>query len=204
MDQLQGGGQISGRSPNRPSGTRAYTTAILKPTRTNRYPLLAAALAVLLVKPANAQQIEARVGRFWDSSEWTTYRLGLNQRLSGVFGVQLHGDAARRFGTEPGYIAGLGADLTAFRGARNGPYLVAGLSGGMGSETSSSFSHPWGSWSAGAGYDLFPLSSLSVGAEARWRKLSLGGHDGPELALGFSIQLGGGVPAQRSSAPEVR
>jgi cell wall-associated NlpC family hydrolase len=72
----------------------------------------------------------------------------------------------------------------------------------MGSETSSSFSDPWGSWSAGAGYDLLPLSFLSVGAEARWRKLSLGGRDGPELALGFSIHMGGGSPPQRVATPE--
>jgi cell wall-associated NlpC family hydrolase len=153
----------------------------------------------LSVKPVNAQQVEARVGRFWDSSEWTTYRVGLDQRLSGVLGVQLHADAARRVGTESGNIAGIGADLTAFRRERNGPYLVAGFSGGMGSETSSSFSDPWGSWSAGAGYDLFPFSFLSVGAEARWREISLGGRHGPELALGFSIHPGGG-----GSRPEQR
>jgi hypothetical protein len=202
MDQLQGGGPLFRRSPHRSSRARASGTNSLKPTRTNRYPLLAAALALSPIKPVNAQQVEARVGRFWDSSEWTTYRLGLNQRLSGVFAVQLHGDGARRVGTEPGSLAGIGADLTAFRGQRNGPYLVAGLSGGMGSETSSSFSDPWGSWSAGGGYDLFPLSFLSVGAEARWRKLSLGGRDGPELALGFSIHMGGGSPPQRLSTPE--
>jgi cell wall-associated NlpC family hydrolase len=154
------------------------------------------------IKSAQAQQLEARLGRFWDSSEWTTYRLGIDQRLSGVIGVQLYGDAARRVGGEAGYLAGIGADLTAFRGGRNGPYMVAGLSGGMGSERSNSFSDPWGSWSAGVGYDLFPLSFLSVGAEARWRKLSLGGREGPELALGLSIHLGGGPPPQRQSTAE--
>jgi hypothetical protein len=174
----------------------------VKPTRIKRYPLLAAALALSLIRPVHAQQVEARVGRFWDPSGWTTYQLGLHQRLSAVLGVQLHGDAARRIGTEPGYIAGIGADLTAFRGERRGPYLVAGLSGGMGSETSSSFSDPWGSWSAGAGYDLFPLSFLSVGAEARWRELSLGGRGGPELALGLSIYFGGRSPPQRLSTVE--
>src|SRR3954451_25351065 len=202
MDELQGGGQLSRRSPYRTSGARSSSTNPLKSTRIQRYPVLAAALALWLIRPVHAQQVEVRVGRFWDSSEWTTYSLGVHQRLSGVLGVQVHGDAARRLGTVPGSIAGIGADLTAFRGQRNGPYLVAGLSGGMGYETSNSFSDPWGSWSAGGGYDLFPLSFLSVGAEAHWRKLSLGGRDGPELALGFSIHMGGGSPPQRLSTPE--
>src|SRR4051812_12280108 len=105
MDQLQGGGQLSGRSAHRASGARASGTNPLNPTHINRSSLLAAVLALFPIQPVNAQQVEARVGKFWDSSEWTTYRLGLNQRLSRVFGVQLHGDGARRVGTEPGSIA---------------------------------------------------------------------------------------------------
>jgi len=102
-------------------------------------------------------------------------------------------------------LAGIGADLTAFRKRAGGPYLVAGLSGGMGSETSNDFSDPWGSWSLGGGYDLFPLSFLSVGAEGRWRELSLGGSDGLELAIGMAIHLGGSSapapPRSPSTAP---
>jgi len=64
----------------------------------------------------------------------------------------------------------------------------------MGSETSNDFSDPWGSWSLGGGYDLFPLSFLSVGAEGRWRELSLGGSDGLELAIGMAVHLGGSSP----------
>lgn len=158
------------------------------------------AISALPVNTAKAQIIEARIGRFWDSSGWTTYRLGVSQGLTGVLGVQVHGDVARRFGAERVGLAGIGADLTAFRRPEGGPYLVAGLSGGMGSETSSSFSDPWGSWSAGLGYDLFPASFLSVGAEGRWRELSLGGRDGAELALGIAFHLGGGSPPARPAA----
>jgi cell wall-associated NlpC family hydrolase len=74
------------------------------------------------------------------------------------------------------------------------------LSGGLGSETSNELSSFWGSWSAGLGYDLFPLSSVSVGAEARWRELSLGKRDGFELAGGLTIYLGGGPSPARSPA----
>jgi hypothetical protein len=161
------------------------------------------AMSALAANSASAQVIEAQIGRFWDSSGWTTYRLGVSQGLSGVFRAQVHGDVARRFGGEPGELAGIGADLSAFRRPEGGPYLVAGLSGGMGSETSGSFSDPWGSWSAGLGYDLFPASFLSVGAEGRWRGLSLGSGHGAELALGVAFHLGGGgsPPARPVAVP---
>ena len=157
---------------------------------------------------AEAQAVEARVGRFWDSAGWATYRLGIARPLAGVFGVQVHGDVTRRFGGEAGGFAGVGADLTLFRKREGGPYLVVGMSGGLGSESSNAFSDPWGSWSAGAGYELLPLSFLSVGAEGRWRELSLGGRDGPELALGIAFHFGGGSsparPPRRLPPPETR
>jgi NlpC/P60 family protein len=78
---------------------------------------------------------------------------------------------------------------------------LLGLSGGLGSESSNAFSDPWGSWSVGVGYDLFPMSFMSVGAEARWRELSLGGRQGAELAGGVTIYLGGGSPPRTPVPP---
>jgi cell wall-associated NlpC family hydrolase len=149
------------------------------------------------------QAVEVRIGHFWESGGWTTYRAGMARPLRGVLGVQLHGDVTRRFGNGSGQLAGIGADLTAFRRKDGGPYLVGGLSGGMGSESSNAFSDPWGSWSLGGGYDVFPLSFLSVGAEGRWRELSMGGRDGIELALGLAVHLGGNSagPKPVSSVP---
>jgi hypothetical protein len=149
---------------------------------------------------ANAQMIEARIGRFFDSGGWTAYRLGISRPLGGLLGAQLHGDVLRRFGGDPGQFTGVGADLTAFRRGQDGPYLTLGLSGGFGSESSNRYSNPWGSWSVGVGYDLFPLSFISVGAEARWRELSLGGRQGAELTGGLTIYLSGGSPPRRSSS----
>jgi hypothetical protein len=145
-----------------------------------------------------AQLAEASIGRFFDSAGWTSYRLGFTRPLGSVFRLQLHGDVLRRVGGV-GTLGGLGTDLTAFRSGGEGPYLVAGLSGGLGSESSNSFSDFWGSWSAGAGYDVFPVSFMSIGAEGRWRGLSLTGRPGVELALGLALHVGrGAAPPERS------
>jgi hypothetical protein len=152
------------------------------------------------VPNAAAQTIEARAGRFFDSAGWATYRVGLRRPLVGILGLQFHGDLLKAIGSSGG-MAGVGADLTAFRGGE-GPYLVAGLSGGLGSQTSNDLSSGWGSWSAGAGYDVFPTSFLSVGVEGRWRELSLGGWSGPELGVGLTLHLGRGAPpSRRDPAP---
>ena len=133
-----------------------------------------------------AQHAEARVGRFYDSTGWTAYRFGVTRPLGGIFRHQVHADLLRRTAGS-GSVAGLGIDVTAFRRGEQGAYLVAGLSGGLGSDRSSEFDRLWGSWSAGAGYDLFPVSFLSIGAEARWRRLSLGDREGMEVAIGLAV-----------------
>jgi hypothetical protein len=151
------------------------------------------------VPAAGAQTVEARVGRFFDSGGWTTYRIGLRRPLIGILGVQFHGDLLRAVGASGG-MAGVGTDLTAFRKGVEGPYLVAGLSGGLGSQTSNDLSNGWGSWSAGVGYDVFPASFLSVGVEGRWRELSLGRRNGFELGVGLTLHLGNSSPPARPRA----
>lgn len=164
--------------------------------------VIAVALALGLVPSAilQAQHAEASVGRFFDSTGWTAYRLGFTRPLGSVLRLQLHGDVLRRVGGV-GTLGGLGADLTVFRSGADGPYLVAGLSGGLGSERSNSFSRLWGSWSAGAGYDLFPVSFMSVGAEARWRELTLNGRQGVELSAGLALHLGRGSTSPARPRP---
>jgi cell wall-associated NlpC family hydrolase len=162
---------------------------------------LGPALTLGLLAPsgrAAAQQaFEGRVGRFYQEDGWTVYRVGVSRPWTGPIGTTFHADYFRRVHGEEGALGGLGLDLTAFQGGGSGPYLVAGIGGGLGSAHSQSFSSTWGSWSAGAGYELMPASFLAVGAEGRWRRISLDRREGFEFAAGLSITLGGG----RRAAP---
>ncbi|MGH7580935.1 MAG: C40 family peptidase [Gemmatimonadales bacterium] len=160
-------------------------------------------VSALGTAPMAAQGIEGQVGRFYEDAGWDVYRLGVNRRVTGTLGLGVHGNYLRRADGAEGGFAGLSADLTAFKGGNPGPYIVAGVGGGMGSPTSGEFSSLWGSWSAGAGYELFPTSFLAFGAEARWRELSLDRRNGVEVAAGLSIRFGGhGRP--RAPAPTPR
>ncbi len=154
-------------------------------------------LLLHLATTLHAQDVEARIGRFYDGGGWASYRLGVTRPLGGIFRYQVHADVLRGVDGIGGF-AGPGMDLTAFRTGPEGPYLVAGVSGGLGSEHSSSYNDFWGSWSAGAGYDVSPLSFLSLGLEGRWRQVSLGSQSGFEGALGLALHLGGrGEPGPR-------
>jgi cell wall-associated NlpC family hydrolase len=154
---------------------------------------LAIALAAALTSAPrlSAQAFEGQVGHFFESDGWTTYRLGLSRPVGSVFGLALHGDYLGRTDGADGGFAGVGADVSAFRGGRPGPYVVAGLDAGMGSPHSNSFSSIWASWSAGVGYELFPMSFVALGAEARWRAMTLDSREGAEIAAGLTIRFGG-------------
>ena len=160
-------------------------------------------LALLVPALASAQGIEGRVGRFYDDVGWDLYRLGFSRPLAGPIAVAYSGSYMARAEGEGGF-AGLGLDLTAFQGANNGPYLALGISGGLGSPHDHSFSSFWGSWSGGVGYQLFPASALAVGAEARWREMSLDARDGLEVSAGIRVRFGGGghpKPAPTTTPP---
>jgi cell wall-associated NlpC family hydrolase len=152
---------------------------------------LSVILPLSLAGGLQGQALEGRVGQFYEGTGWTLYRVGVARPLAGPFGLAYHGTYLKREGDGEGAFAGLGADLTAFRGSHDGPYLVAGVGGGLGSPRSRSFSSFWGGWSAGAGYQLFPLSVLAFNAEARWREMSLDARNGMELSAGFSVRFGG-------------
>ncbi|MGN6393617.1 MAG: C40 family peptidase [Gemmatimonadales bacterium] len=148
-----------------------------------------------------AQGIEGQVGRFYQEDGWTMYRVGLSRPLAGPFSTTVHGDYWRRVRADAGAFGGVGLDLSAFRGGGAGPYLIGGIGAGLGSAHSQAFSSTWTSWSAGLGYELAPAEFLRVGAEGRWRHISLDRREGFEFAAGLSINLGGGGKASRPRAP---
>jgi len=153
---------------------------------------LAAFLAVTGTGAAAAQGFVGQVGRFFDDGGWTLYRVGMSRPFIGPVQLAYHGDYMTRSGDGDGAFAGAGLDLTAFRTGLQGPYAVAGIGGGLGSPHSKSFSSFWGSWSAGAGYDLLPARFLTFGIEMRWREISLDHRGGLELAAGLGLRFGGG------------
>ncbi len=159
---------------------------------------LLASAAVSPPGPAAAQSMEGQVGRFYDGGGWVLYRVGFRQQGRGPLGLAVHGSYFGR-GESEGAFAGLGADVTAFRGGAEGPYLVAGLGAGLGSPSERRFTSLWGSWSAGAGYELFPASFVAFSGEVRWREVSLGRQGGFELAAGLSLRFGGAAATR--SAP---
>jgi cell wall-associated NlpC family hydrolase len=150
--------------------------------------VLGAALAMAVPSVVQAQAgVGVEVGRYFEGDDWTVFRAGLEHPLWGPLSVALYGTHLRASSSLGERLWGAGADLAFFREARQGPYAVGGLAGGFATQASNDF---WGSWSVGAGYQLVPVSFLSIAAEARWRKLSPGGRDGAEVSLRLGALFG--------------
>ncbi len=170
-------------------------------SRAGRIVSRATALALgglLAAAPARAQGVSldlgvlAREGR--DASE---LRGGVRLPLTGPLGADLRILLIRDRDPDSTALWGAGGDLTLFRDGR-GPYVVAGLDGGLVRRGPRDL---WGSWSAGVGYELRPLSFLALGVEGRWRELSVG-RNGASLSARLSVLVGGRRgPSRESGAP---
>jgi cell wall-associated NlpC family hydrolase len=155
---------------------------------------LAAGLAagVAAVPAAQAQGVALQVGHLFDDGGWTAYSAGWTHSLTGSIGAQLGGVYLRRPGSTA-RLFGATFDAALFRGGRSGAYAIAGLGAGVGTGSAESW---WHSWSAGLGYELFPLPFLSVAAEGRYREMRPSARSGPELAIRIGTVFGPrGVPA---------
>jgi cell wall-associated NlpC family hydrolase len=160
------------------------------------------ALALLLCCPASlhGQTPYFEAGRFFaDTATWT-WRAGITSRLAGPIGFGLD---ATLLSAESGLPAQWGgeADLSLFRGGSPGWYLVGAYAGGINSGGSSTW---WHGWSAGVGYELFPVSWATLAFEGRWRVQQPGERQGVEL--GVRLGIGGadhhhGYSAAPSAAP---
>lgn len=150
------------------------------------------ALAAAGASPARAQGVAVQVGRLFDDGGWTAYSAGWTHALFGSLGAQVGGVYLRRPGSTA-RLFGATLDAALFRGGRPGLYAIAGLGGGVGTGSAESW---WHSWSAGIGYELFPLASLSLSAEGRYREIQPAARAGPELAIRIGTAFGArGTPA---------
>ncbi len=148
----------------------------------------AAVLALGVATAVQAQDAAVEVGRFFEGDDWTVVRAGIEHPVLGPLSVAMYGTHLRASGQLGERLWGAGVDLALFREARQGAYALGGLAGGFATDAARDF---WGSWSVGAGYQVLPVSFLSVAAEARWRRLTPGGRDGPELSFRVGAVFGG-------------
>ena len=143
-------------------------------------------LIVGVAPPAEGQGVAVALGRLFTEDARSVLRVDLGQPVTGPIGITLHGTAV----TSPGGarpLWGGGADLTLFQNGRPGLYAIAGLDGGYGADIADNL---WSSWSAGLGFEYFPVEALVVGLEGRWRELSPGAASGAELTLRFGARFG--------------
>ncbi len=155
-------------------------------------PALVLALAAATAAPARAQGVAVQVGRLFDDGGWSTYSVGWTRMLFGSLGAQVGGVYLRQPGSTA-RLFGATLDAAVFRGGRPGAYAIAGLGAGLGSGSAEA---TWHSWSAGVGYELFPLPFLSIAAEGRYREMQPAARSGPELAIRIGTVFGArGAPA---------
>lgn len=159
-------------------------------------------VAVLGATPgaARAQGLTMQAGHLFDAAGMSSYQLSWTTPALGVLAFDVGGVMWRGPSSAERRV-GLVADASLFRGGRPGLYAVGGVGAGLGSGGAE---RNWTNWSAGLGYELIPLSFLSLGAEGRWRSFQPSGRAGIEFALRLGTSFGAASrmhgPAER--APE--
>lgn len=139
-----------------------------------------------------AQGVAVQVGRRFDDGGWTAFRIAWSRALAGPLGAQLGGEMLRGSGSDR--LFGAGLEATLFRGGRSGAYIVGGMGGGFGTGGAERW---WRSWSAGAGYELFPLPFLSLGFEGRYYEMRPSHRAGAELGVRLGARFGAAPGATR-------
>ncbi|HET7603692.1 MAG TPA: C40 family peptidase [Gemmatimonadales bacterium] len=151
--------------------------------------------ALFVPRVAGAQGVSLQAGRFFDGDGLTSYQVSWTMPLLGPIGADIGGVLWRGPGVTETRL-GLNTDLSLFRSGRAGLYAVGGLGGGFGS---GSAEDTWHSWSAGLGYELLPVSFVSLGVEGRWRDFEPGQRSGVEFGLRLATLFGGSSSARTSS-----
>lgn len=173
-----------------------------------------ASLAIALLLLAAARPVQAQgpgfaLAHLFTDPSATFYRLDFARPLLGpvTFAPALEiidGTGAM------GNLWGGGLDLALFRGGQPGVYAIGGVDGGIITRGDNSF---WGSWSAGLGYEFFPVGGVSFALEGRYRHVSPGDFGGVQLGARLGLHSGGsgrgtstesyrGAAAPSNAAPE--
>lgn len=156
------------------------------------YALVGMVSAASTASTVEAQGVAVQVGRRFDDGGWTAFRLAWSRALAGPLGAQFGGEMLRGPGSDR--LFGAALDATLFRGGRSGVYLVGGVGGGFGTGGAERW---WRSWSAGAGYELFPLPFLSLGFEGRYYEMLPSHRAGAELGVRLGARFGAAPRATR-------
>jgi cell wall-associated NlpC family hydrolase len=151
-----------------------------------RASLVLALLLAAVARPMRAQGHGFALAHLFSDPSATMYRLDLARPLVGpvTFAPALEildGSGAM------GNLWGGGLDLALFRGGQAGVYLIGGVDGGLITRGDNSF---WGSWSAGIGYELFPVGGVSFALEGRYRHVGPGDFGGVQLGARLGLHSG--------------
>jgi cell wall-associated NlpC family hydrolase len=174
-------------------------------------------LLIAAVAPLSAQgrDVDLRYGRWYEGNQSKSYELRTDAPLGGIFS---HGFAAQvlihdTLGRHHAFY-GAGWQLHAFRRRSTfGPYLLAGVSLGVSTDTTSQ--ELAALWTMGAGVEWRPISWAAIGAETVYRLQDVGprgfwrnsgnARDGVAVSIGFSVTIGKAVdrrwPRRERSEP---
>ncbi len=142
-------------------------------------------VTMLAAAPLAAQGPGFQLGHLFTDPSATSYRVDVSGRILGPVGGDVHATVVD--GRKPmGNLWGVGTDVSLFRSGASGVYLIGGVEGGVATQGSKTF---WGSWSAGVGYEFFPLRGVSLAAEGRYRGID-GRYDGIEIGARLGLDRG--------------
>ncbi len=149
---------------------------------------------------AGGRDVDLRYGRWYQGNQSTSYELRTDVPLAGIFSyglaaqVLIHDSLGRHHA-----FYGAGWQLYAFRRrSRFGPYLLAGVSLGVSTDTASQ--ELAALWSMGAGVEWRPIPWAALGVETVYRLQDVGprgfwrpsanSRDGVAASIGFSVTIG--------------
>lgn len=146
----------------------------------------AALLAIAIARPVQGQGPGFQLAHLFTDPSGTMYRLDLARTLAGPVSFAPALEIIDGSG-ELGNLWGGGLDLALFRGGQPGVYAIGGVDGGFITRGDNTL---WSSWSAGIGYELFPMRGFSFAVEGRYRHIGPGDFSGVQLGVRLGLDNG--------------